>query len=185
MFSVDGFPPIEDILLHGEQSFGSTSLFTNDYGEIIVFSAINTWALSSGTTNTQRALAIDFLRFTQDSTNAEVRHIHSTAGVLFFGVVPLNRARFEYNLRRDMYLIMAGYTHRNQLIKSRHEARDYMLELLYRAMNMPMTSIPNVPMSIVSFFSETKERLNLGLISPLEAATALQNRAVLEILEGN
>ena len=184
MFNVEGFPPIDN-LLYGDSSFGNSMLFTNNCGELLVFSVQGTWALSSATTNIQRALAIDFLRFTQDSTIDEVREIRDTAGAIFLGVVPLNRARFEHNLRRDMYRIVAGYEFRNHLIKPRHAARDYLIDRIYYAMNLPMAVMPNVPMSIVSFFNETLESLNLGLISPHEAATALQNRVVLEILEGN
>ena len=105
---------------------------------------------------------------------------------LSWGAVPINRARFEHCLRRDIGMMLWNFNRPDLRLKISHdEAVEYIHYQVRHEMDRPMAARQDVPISIGLFFNELWDELNLGIISPHEAANMLQNRVMLEILEGN
>ena len=171
-------------IFYGYSGFENPVTLVDDSGKLVIF-PLEQWVLSAKSSAAQRALALDFIRFTQDFTNADVVQIHETSQtVRHFNT--LNRSRFEHSIERflDDSIIFRSFEDRH-LRKSRDVALDYVIQYVNHAMSRPMIGVQFVPDRILTFFRETLDSLNLGLISPHEAATMLQNRVTLEILEGN
>ena len=181
MFFIDIVPGVHSSGVLEVHSFGNRMPFTNKYGELYVFKLFHSWALNSAATSTQQALALDFIRFIQDP----VHMARLTTRQIAIGRLPINRARFEYEIKMQLDAVTTTYERSIGLVKPRQEVIDYLFERVYYSMNRPMAMLPSIPMPIMTFFNELWENLNQGIISPHEAATALQNRVVLEILEGN
>ena len=174
-------------IFYGDPAFASRLPYVNDVGELVVRpSFAHGWALSAAATKTQRALALEFIRFTQDATYTRIRNVYDDLMIFSWGTIPINRARFEYGLRRDIRSMLWNFNRPDLRLKMSHDdAVDYIHYQVRRELDRPMIVQQNVPIGIRLFFSELWDDLNLGLISPHEAATALQNRVALEILEGN
>ena len=171
----------------GDVAFANRIPFVNNDGELVIRpDFFQQLALNAAATETQRALALEFFRLTQDVTDNRTRSVYENVMAISWGQVPINRARFEHCLRRDIGSAMWNFIQPGLRLSIAHdEAVEYLLSQIRREMDRPMASGQNVPLSIVHFFNELRNDLNLGIISPHEAAAAMQNRVALEILEGN
>ena len=167
-----------------ETGFDNALLFVNEYGKMYI-SLTGGFVMSSQTTSIQQALALDFLRFTQDHTVDEVREINESAQFFTVGPVPINRSKFESHSRFVLSHTVENAARDGRLRKTQAETIRFHMDRLTYAMTRPMVRVPIAPMSIAAFFDDLRHSLNLGLISPHEAATRMQNRVMLEILEGN
>ena len=173
-------------ILYGDMDFSGRLPLVSEDGELFIIpSMYQRWVLSAAATKTQRALALDFIRFTQDVTDIRIRSIFDGREYLIGGEVQINRARFDHCLRRDMDSSLRGVTRHRDLRMSIDDTLDYLIDQVKRELDRPMVAEPIVPEGIVAFLNGILDDLNLGIVSPHEAATALQNRVMLEILEGN
>ena len=171
-------------VFYGYLGFVNPLPLVNENGELVIL-PFEQWVLSAKSCTKQRALALDFMRFTQDFTNESVVRIHETSQTVRH-INTLNRSRFEHNIERFLDdIILIRSIEDNRLRKPRDETLDYLIQYVNHAMSRPMSGIQTFPERIGQFFRETLDSLRLGIITPLEAATMLQNRVKLEILEGN
>lgn len=159
--------------------------FVNESGELYVYGT-PTWKISAGASQVEKALALEFIRFMQDTTNPQVADIHERVVFLnSIGPKPINRDHFE----RRMYIQLNRSEHSAAFDpRLRYVTRDeieYVINHTRSIMNLPMTGRRALPQSLRVAFSEMYQELVLGLISPHEAANRLQNVAVLVVLEGN
>ena len=165
---------------YGGAAFANALPLVNEDRDLLVHPiSQEKWSLNVTATYKQQALALDFLRFMQDNTISEVQNINSR--LRFLWQVYINKARFEHHATEIIQLDLG----RGDLQKACEVSTVLVLERIAGEMERTMARLPHVPDSFRSFFAETIEHHRLGLITAQEAAARLQNRAVLQIMEGN
>ena len=180
--------PLPHGVVDGNLGFAEPMLLVNDEGEMIVSTwpaAQGRWVLSTGATSTQQAMALEFIRLTQDTSIHEVLNVHRNSWMHWQVSMPLSRARFDYHVERRLNLFLQNEGGEFPRIHTDREFIATETARLYAAMNRPMAAMPSVPAGIYGFFGELLERMHLGLVSPEDAAMQLYNRTVIEMLEGN
>ena len=174
--------PLNFSLLDGESVFKNPVPFVDEHGRLLVeANDSDMWSLSRAATGIQQALALDFIRFAQDTTEPDVFAVQPAMVVA--GLFHLNRARLEYHTGEGViYWLRFRY---DRLLAPMDETLERKLERIAKNLEREMTGLPVVPQGFLDFFDETLEYLRLGFITSHEAAARLQNRAALQIMEGN
>ena len=171
-------------LFYEDSSFVNAVPFANNRGEVYVrnFSGSG-WALSRGATSTQQALALDFIRFTQDTTDADVDRIHERTPSIILGPIPLARDKFMRHTNR--YAQGIAFSASRALRYSPAEMSDNIFKRTYGILNSPMSAMPFVPDIVRGFVGTTLWELMQGMASPSDAAMRMQNTVTLMLMEGN
>ena len=172
-------------LTEREVSFVNPLPFVSEDGELFIFNVGTSWSLNAGASPIEQALALDFLRFMQDTTNSAVADTHENLPTMMLGPKPVNRDHFRQSLDLQLDRTIRWGRHNYPLRYTASETIDYIHNRTLDIMNLPMASVQFIPQPILRAFDGIYEELSLGLITPHEAAHRLQNVAVLVVLEDN
>jgi len=151
---------------------------TNDHGEMLL-RPYNTMLLNATATDTQKALAMDFLRFSMASNFALItRHPG----------VSLNASNIRLNNSWTQYWASASFTLPRwrdwQLTEGRYRTiDDIIIPNVEAAAQMPMRDGRYAPEVVREIIREAMHQFHDGLITAEQAANDLQNRIALVIME--
>jgi hypothetical protein len=168
-----------------ELPFESPIPYANDRGELMIWPQF-TFALSSGASHTQQALAWEFMKF---ATLAPLREDDRLHHGLFTSLMNFNSAARSH--AHNTFLHSFGWTPQTFHILQGwhwagtgwHEAIERLVNYSDNATAMPIRDTRYAPEFVRNVVKETLHQFHDGLITAEQAANDLQNRITLIIME--
>ena len=159
--------------------FANPLPYTNRQGELLI-TPWRTFVLHAGATPTQKALALDFLRFILEAPHDLIlrpMHIETYASPL------RGSARFAFERHPNAYYARFGTLGWRPINNDWPQAFETMITRAEATKEMPMQDTRYAPDVIRNAVREILHQFHDGLITAEQAANDLQNRVTLIIME--